>query len=40
MGPKSIDRIYWDAAHIAVPSERRAYLDQACGDDVRLRQKV
>src|SRR5262245_57783285 len=40
MEPKSIDRIYWDAAQIASPSERQAYLDQACGDDVRLRQKV
>src|SRR4051812_17183856 len=40
MEPKSIDRIFWDAAQIASPSERQAYLDQACGGDVRLRQKV
>jgi tetratricopeptide (TPR) repeat protein len=40
MKPNSIDRIYWDAAHIASPAERQAYLDQACGDEVRLRRKV
>jgi WD40 repeat protein/serine/threonine protein kinase len=40
MEPKSIDRIYWDAAQIASPSERQAYLEQACGDNLRMRQKV
>jgi WD40 repeat protein/serine/threonine protein kinase len=40
MEPKSIDCIYWDAAHITSLSERQAYLNHACGDDVLLRQKV
>src|SRR5438876_3800335 len=40
MQPKSIDQIYWDAAHIAAPGEREAYLQRACTDDVELRRKV
>ncbi len=40
MDPQSIDRIFWDAAQLASPAERQAYLDQACAGDVRLRQKV
>src|SRR5262245_43408206 len=40
MEPKSIDRIYWDAAQIVSPAERQAYLDRACAGDARLRQKV
>src|SRR5262249_10397512 len=40
MGVKSVDEIFWDAAHIASPDEQRAYLDQACADDVDLRRRV
>jgi serine/threonine protein kinase len=40
MEPKSIDRIYWDAAQIAAASEREAYLDRACAGDAELRRKV
>src|SRR5262249_44695812 len=40
MDPHSIDRIFWDAAQLASPAERQAYLDQVCAGDVRLRQKV
>jgi serine/threonine protein kinase/WD40 repeat protein/Tfp pilus assembly protein PilF len=40
MEPKSIDRIYQDAAGIASSVERQAYLEQACGGDARLRQKL
>jgi serine/threonine protein kinase len=37
---KSIDRIFWDAAQLRSAEERNAYLEQACGDDVALRQRV
>ena len=40
MDPKSIDRIFWDAAQIASAAERDAYLDGACGGDTELRQRV
>ena len=40
MEPKSIDRIYWDAAQIASAAERDAYLDGACAGDAALRQRV
>jgi tetratricopeptide (TPR) repeat protein/serine/threonine protein kinase len=40
MEPKSIDRIYWDAAQIASPAEQNAYLDSACANDVELRRRV
>src|SRR5262245_9409119 len=40
MPPKSIDRIFWDAAQIASPAERQAFLDEACGGDAALQQKV
>src|SRR5690349_19075076 len=40
MEPNSIACIYWDALQLASEAERQAYLDQACGDDVRLRQKI
>jgi serine/threonine protein kinase/tetratricopeptide (TPR) repeat protein len=40
MEPKSIDRIYWDAAQIASPAERDAFLDSACVNDVELRRRV
>jgi serine/threonine protein kinase len=40
MEPKSIDRIFWDAAQIASAGERDAYLDRACAEDVELRQRV
>src|SRR5271157_5174287 len=40
MDPKSIDHIFWDAAHIASPGERDAYLDGACAEDVELRKRV
>jgi serine/threonine protein kinase/tetratricopeptide (TPR) repeat protein len=40
MGPKSIDRIFWDAAQITSAGERAAYLDGACSEDVELRRRV
>jgi serine/threonine protein kinase/Flp pilus assembly protein TadD len=40
MEPKSIDRLFCDAAQIGSPLERQAYLEQACGGDTRLRQKL
>ena len=40
MDPQSIDRIFWDAAQIASPEERQAYLDRACAGAVQLRQRV
>jgi serine/threonine protein kinase/tetratricopeptide (TPR) repeat protein len=40
MEPKSIDRIFWDAAQIASPSERAAFLDRACVGDDMLRRRV
>jgi serine/threonine protein kinase/tetratricopeptide (TPR) repeat protein len=40
MEPKSVDRIYWDAAQIDSPAEREAYLARTCADDIELRQRV
>jgi serine/threonine protein kinase/Tfp pilus assembly protein PilF len=40
MEPKSIDRIYWDAAQIPSAAERDVYLDAACAGDAALRQRV
>jgi serine/threonine protein kinase/tetratricopeptide (TPR) repeat protein len=40
MEPKSVDRIFWDAAQIASPSEREAYLMRICAEDNELRCKV
>src|SRR5262249_46811731 len=40
MEPKSIDRIFWDAAQIASAGERGAYLDRACAEDIELRRRV
>jgi serine/threonine protein kinase/tetratricopeptide (TPR) repeat protein len=40
MEPKSIDRIFWDAAQIAAQAERDRYLDSACADDGELRRRV
>ena len=40
MDPKSIDRIFWDAANWPCRNECAAYLDRACGDDAGLRRKV
>jgi serine/threonine protein kinase len=40
MEPKSIDRIYWDAAQITSAAERDVYLDAACAGDGALRQRV
>jgi serine/threonine protein kinase/WD40 repeat protein/tetratricopeptide (TPR) repeat protein len=40
MGPKSIDRIFWDAAQIAMAGERAAFLDSACDGDAGLRRRV
>src|SRR5262245_18882160 len=40
MDPKSIDRIFWDAAQIASPDERAVYLDSACAGDTELRQRI
>jgi serine/threonine protein kinase/lipopolysaccharide biosynthesis regulator YciM len=40
MVPKSIDRIFWDAARLASPTERAAYLDHACAGDGELRRRV
>ena len=36
----SIDSIFCAAVEIESPSERAAYLDNACGDDVGLRRRV
>src|SRR5262245_10538855 len=40
MDPKSIDRIFWDAAQLGSVAERDAYLDGACGGDPQLRRRV
>ncbi|HEV3255605.1 MAG TPA: serine/threonine-protein kinase, partial [Gemmataceae bacterium] len=40
MEPQSIDRVFWDAAQIASPGERAAYLDRACAGDGELRRRV
>jgi tetratricopeptide (TPR) repeat protein len=40
MEPKSIDRIFWDAAQLTSPEECARYLDRECGDDSALRQKL
>jgi serine/threonine protein kinase/tetratricopeptide (TPR) repeat protein len=40
MEPKSIDRVYWEAAQLNGDDQRRAYLDQACGDNTQLRRRV
>jgi serine/threonine protein kinase/tetratricopeptide (TPR) repeat protein len=40
MEPKSIDRIFWEAAQLASAGERDAYLDRACATDVALRRRV
>src|SRR5262249_21725520 len=40
MEPRSIDRIFWDAAQMEPTGEREAYLDRACAGDAELRQKV
>jgi serine/threonine protein kinase/tetratricopeptide (TPR) repeat protein len=40
MQPKSIDRIFWEAAKLRSAEERDAYLEQACGGDSALRQRV
>src|SRR5262249_32009204 len=40
MQTKSADQIFWDAAQIEAPAERAAYLQEACGSDLELRQKV
>src|SRR5262245_24669414 len=40
MEPKSIDRIFWDAARIDSPADQAAYLAHACGGDAGLRGRV
>jgi serine/threonine protein kinase len=40
MEPKSIDRIFWDAAQLASPGERTAYLERVCAGDAELRRRV
>jgi eukaryotic-like serine/threonine-protein kinase len=40
MQPKSIDRLFWDAAQLASPGERQAYLDGACAGDAELQRRV
>ncbi len=40
MQPKSIDRIFWDAAQIASAAERDAFLDRMCADNAELRMRV
>ena len=40
MEPKSIDRIFWEAAQLASTDERDAYLDRACASDIELRRRV
>jgi serine/threonine-protein kinase len=40
MEPKSIERIFWDAAQIASADERDAYLARTCAEDAELRRRV
>jgi serine/threonine-protein kinase len=40
MDRQSIDRIFWDAAQIASPAEREAYLQRICADAAELRGKL
>jgi serine/threonine protein kinase/tetratricopeptide (TPR) repeat protein len=40
MEPKSVDRIFCEAAQMASDDERAAYLENACGNDVEVRRKV
>lgn len=40
MDNRSVDRIFWDAAQIASPAEREAFLKRACDNDVELRRRV
>src|SRR5262245_3109529 len=40
MEPKSIDQAFWEAAQLASPDERAAYLDRACAGAADLRRKV
>src|SRR4051794_36855921 len=40
MEPKSIDRLFWDAAQLASPGERDGFLDRACAGDAGLRQRL
>jgi WD40 repeat protein/serine/threonine protein kinase len=40
MAPKSIDRIFWDAAQLASAADRAGYLDGACNGDAGLRKRV
>jgi hypothetical protein len=40
MEPKIIDQVFWDAARLASPGERAAYLDRACAGDPDLRRQV
>jgi WD40 repeat protein/serine/threonine protein kinase len=40
MQPKDIDQIFWDAAQIAAPGERDAYLARACAGDAELQRRV
>src|SRR5438270_915912 len=40
MEPKSIDRIFWDAAQLASAGERDAYLDRVCAGDAGRRRRV
>ena len=38
--PKQVEEIFHRALQIASASDRSAYLDEACGDDTSLRQRV
>jgi serine/threonine protein kinase/tetratricopeptide (TPR) repeat protein len=40
MAPKNIDEIFWDAAQLSDPAERRAYLDVACAARSAVRDRV
>ncbi len=35
-----IDQIFWKALNISTDAERKAFLDQACGADAQLRQRI
>ena len=37
---QQIESLFIQAAEIATPVERRSFLDEQCGDDVELRQRV
>jgi RNA polymerase sigma factor (sigma-70 family) len=37
---KTVESVFSSALHKSTPDERAAYLDEACGDDTELRERV